>query len=247
MDTAFIDQYEQTISSYRLRTARQKKRLQYEDFDKQLIQLKKRERELYRQVQQLGWQPLEPPVQKGWIRHFVLRPDIATGRHAAFFDGILNKINTYQFDWRKEFVKKKRKRGKKILVPVTQNLLAPDDWHFKKMAFTEMEQQFFYDVWEENSRGELFRKHVFREPWRFVLKVSSNMIDKVRIRDGALESELQLIENYIDKNGYRHRQNKIFNGYAQRKWYRGQPLKHTEYDIYKAKSLDQMLDMIRHS
>ena len=38
MDTKFIQQYGEDILCYRLRTARQKKRMQYEDFDKQLIQ-----------------------------------------------------------------------------------------------------------------------------------------------------------------------------------------------------------------
>ncbi len=39
MDTKLIQQYGEDILCYRLRTARQKKRMRYEDFDKQLIQL----------------------------------------------------------------------------------------------------------------------------------------------------------------------------------------------------------------
>ena len=47
MDTKIIKQYGDDILCYDLRTARQKKRMQYKDFDKQLIQLHKKENALY--------------------------------------------------------------------------------------------------------------------------------------------------------------------------------------------------------
>jgi hypothetical protein len=49
MDTKIIKQYGEDILCYKLRTARQKKRMQYNDFDKQLIQLHKKEKALYLQ------------------------------------------------------------------------------------------------------------------------------------------------------------------------------------------------------
>lgn len=91
MDTKLIKQYGEDIFCYRLRTARHKKRMQYEDFDKQLIQLHQEENGLYEQRRNLGWEPLLPAVQKGWKRFFVLRDDVARSKQAEFFENILKK------------------------------------------------------------------------------------------------------------------------------------------------------------
>src|SRR4029078_1937661 len=103
MDTKFIQQYGEDILCYRLRTARQKKRMQYKDFDKQLIQLYQEERELYWQIRELGCVPLIPPFQRGWKRSFVLRDDVARSPQAKFFQNILDKINTRDWSYRKDF------------------------------------------------------------------------------------------------------------------------------------------------
>ena len=92
MDSKLIQQYGEEILCYRLRTARQKKRMQYDDFDKQLIQMHKEKNILYEQERNLGWEPLVPPVQKGWKRFFVLRDDVERSKNAEFFKAILKKI-----------------------------------------------------------------------------------------------------------------------------------------------------------
>src|SRR5688572_3974164 len=88
MDRKLIQQYGTEILSYRLRTVRQRKRMQYEDFDKQLIKLYKEDKALGIKANNLGWEPLTPPVQKGWKRFFVLRDDVARSKHAEFFENI---------------------------------------------------------------------------------------------------------------------------------------------------------------
>lgn len=98
-----LDHYEHKINSairgrYSLLPpayCRQKKRMQYEDFDKQLISLDKKRDDLQELKRNLGWEPLIPPVQKGWKRFFVLRDDVERSKHAEFFQNILKKINTY--------------------------------------------------------------------------------------------------------------------------------------------------------
>ena len=84
MDTKIIKQYGEDMLCYDLRNARQKKRKRYADFDKQLIQLHKKEKALYVQKRNLGWQPLHPPVQKGWVRYFVVRDDVAKSKYGEF-------------------------------------------------------------------------------------------------------------------------------------------------------------------
>ena len=121
--------------SFRLQSARRKKRMQHEDFEKHLLALHKEQQQLYKQQQALGWIDLKPPVMRGWKRYFVLRDDVARSKHAGFFEGILEKINKTEFSSRKDFKVKKRKAGKKIYVVRDQQLLQPHEYHFRKMRF----------------------------------------------------------------------------------------------------------------
>jgi hypothetical protein len=45
----------------------------------------------------MGYVPLEPPVQRGWKRTFVLRADVASSAKAVFYQGILDKINRVDY------------------------------------------------------------------------------------------------------------------------------------------------------
>ncbi len=179
MDTKLIKQFGTDILCYRIRTARQKKRMRYEDFDKQLLALSKEENILYKNKYTPQWESLKPPFQRGWKRYYVLRDDIARGKHAEFFENILKKINTHDWSYRKDFKVKKRKFGRKIYVVKAQPLLKPDEWHFNKLGFNEAEKQFFHPEYVyEQARGKFVKRYVFNEPWRFVLRVRPNMIDQ---------------------------------------------------------------------
>lgn len=245
MHTKLIQQYGEDILCYRLRTARQRKRMQYKDFDKQLIQLHKKENELYRQHRNLGWEPLLPPVQKGWIRHFVLRDDVAKSRYGEFFEAILKKINTYEYDWKKDFKRKKRKRGRKIYVVKPQYLLRPYEYQFQRIEFTEIERQFFTEVWEMDSKRQLFKRYEFTEPWRFVLRIRANMIDRIRIKDALLESEIRVLINYLERNDLRGKQTKLLYGNWKRWSTNKEFKKYNEINRYKNKSLIQILDLLK--
>ena len=181
MDTKIIQQYGTEILCYRIRTARHKKRMQYKDFDKQLIKIHKEEKDLYQKRRNLDWEPLIPPVQKGWKRFFVLREDVAKSMHKVFYENILSKINTSDWSHRKDFKVKKRRRGRKTYVVKGQKLLEPDEYHFQKLGFSDVEKQFFHVEYHfEGWNRQLGKKYVFNEPWRFVLRVRPNMIDKIQ-------------------------------------------------------------------
>src|SRR3954453_19280406 len=165
------------LLQFRLRTARHKKRMQYEDWDKQLLALQRESNALHKQQRNLGWIELHPPVMRGWKRYFVLRDEFAKGRQAPFFERILSKINTTQYSHRKDFKVKKRKGGKKVYVATEQHLYNPNPYYFNKMEFTEAEKQFFEErVITDERTGNLSRIFVFTEPWRYVLRVRLNII-----------------------------------------------------------------------
>jgi hypothetical protein len=94
MDNYFLDDY---INCSRLKSKRKKKQLVKKDFEKQLIQLSKREKELWKKRRELPLVPLVAPYQKGWQRYFVLREDVARSNDALFYDILLEKINTVQY------------------------------------------------------------------------------------------------------------------------------------------------------
>lgn len=242
MDKKLIQTYGEEILCYRLRSARQKKRAQYEDFHKHLIQLNKEHRALWKKKQNLGWQPLVPPVQKGWKRFFVLRDDVAKSKHAAFYENILVKINTWDWSHHKDFMVKSRRFGKKKYKVKGQKLLQPDLCHFAKLEFTDGEKQFFHpeyfsDKWRDTPTIRL----VFNEPWRFVLRVRPNMIDKVRVLDSEIESRMKEIDNYFDRNHYDHVLIRILNGHGRYNCWKGYE-KEKEKNSLKHKPLHRILD-----
>ncbi len=245
MDTKIIKKYGEDILCYKLRTARQKKRMQYKDFDKQLIQLHKKQKKLYVQKKNLGWEELNPPIQKGWVRNFIVREDIAISKYGDFFNGILKKINTYKYSWKKDFTKKKRKKGKKIYVIRNQELFKPGEYEFRKMKFTAIEQSFFTEVWELAWNKQLIKKYAFTQPWRFVLKTKPNMIAKVRIIDPVVESEIKQIDEYLERNDLKGKQAKLLYGKYKRKGKNKVFEKYSEVNYFKNKYLFQILDEIK--
>jgi hypothetical protein len=229
-----------TLLQFRLRTARHKKRMQYEDWDKQLLALDKEENELYKQRHNLGWIELHPPVVRGWKRYFVLRDNVARSKQGSFFESILSKINTTQYNYRKDFKVKKRKRGKKVYVAQEQYLISPDPYYFSKMEFTEAEKQFFEERAVEDIQTGKFKKiFVFTEPWRFVLRVRLNIITKTRVRDEVIESRIQEIDNYLERNALWGRLGHLLCGH--RYTWHGDP-KERQRNHLKNKSLASILD-----
>jgi hypothetical protein len=243
MDTKFIKQYGEDILCYRLHTARQKKRLQYRDFEKELIRLDREQRALYREKRNLGWEPLIPPVQKGWKRFFVLRDDVARSQRAEFFQGILDKINTYDWSYRKNFLVRRRCKGKKIYVVKSQKLLEPRINDFIKMGFSEEERKFFDPELDWNWGPYPVIRFVFNEPWKFVLKIRLNMITKIKRIDTGLESRVKEIGNYMERNDYKGMLSRLKHGYYRYKEWKNFKL-YDEVDPCKNWPLERILDRL---
>jgi hypothetical protein len=243
MNKKIIKQYGEEILCYRLRSARDKKRCQYKDFDKQLIRINKERNRSYQEQRNLGWEPIVPPVQKGWKRLFFLREDVSRSPQAAFFENILQKINTVQYSHRKNFLKRRRKYGRKYYVVKEQELLSPEEWQLEKWKLTDKEQAFFHiELKWEKWRKEPVKIFVFNEPWRFVLKVKPNIIDRVRIKDAVLEARINEINDYLERNALVGRLQKILDGGDRR--YRDWE-KEQEKNVFRNKSLQQVLDLIK--
>ena len=244
MNTKLIQQYGEDILCYRLRTARQKKRMQYKDFEKKLLKINREEIKLKLKQRNIEWVPLVPPFQKGWKRYFVLREDVAVSKQAWFFENILRKINTQDWSHRRDFKITKRRYGRKKQVVKGQQLLKPYDYQFSKMNFSEDEKQLFHEVFEYEIRGKTVKRYAFSEPWRFVLRVRPNMITMVKNNDAIIESRLKEIENYLERNKLREKLYKLLDGkvgwrsnYAR--------YEYKEKYVYKNKAFSQVLHLIK--
>jgi hypothetical protein len=196
------------IESYRnIRSKRRRRRTIIEARDKVLIGLYKESQRLSKQKRELPMVDLLPPVQKGWKRYFIVREDVRRSRDGVFYENLLQKINTVQYSDEKVFRKKKRKAGKRIYVEIKQELKVVYPYELFKMKFTERELSCFEyrTVYEVIKRKIQTRnEYVFKEPWRYVLRIRPNMIDKIKVHDAELEQRIKVIDMtlYDNHNNY---------------------------------------------
>jgi hypothetical protein len=177
-------------------------------YDEKLRRLEKERNRVWNQMRNLGYEELNPPIQRGYKRLFVLTEETKYSKHADFYQGILDKINTIKYSPHKIFKQKKRKIGKWKYAPRNeQELQSPDDWIFhNKKNFTEEEKCFFYPVEYYHAPSKSFhKKYVFIEQWRFRLRVMPHLITRIQIKDSELEQHYEGLKDYlsIDKNARR--------------------------------------------
>jgi hypothetical protein len=189
----------------RIKSARRKKRLVKQHRDKQLIQLDKRRVELEQKRWHLPPVPLEHPYQRGWKRFFVLREDLKLSPKAAFYEALLQKINTVEYSRDKSFKRKKFRKHRRVYSVKPQSLREFDayEWQVNRMGLTDEDKACFTRV--ETFSTKTWRtniNYVFAEPWRYVLKVAPHLVTHRTQVDSELEQELAWIEGYIEHNDF---------------------------------------------
>lgn len=204
-------------NQFRIRTKRQRKRASIEAKDKNLIRLYKQDKELRKQKQELPMIDLSPPIQKGYKRFFVVREDVKRSKMGSFYENLLQKINTSQYNETKIFKKKTKKFGRKIHVEREQTLKVfyPND--FVKLKLNERQIECFELRLVQEVRGKtIYAKevYVFKEPWRFVLRIRPNMIEKVKLFDAELEQKMAEVDAIIYDNYKNHGRLKKLRGWG---------------------------------
>ncbi|WP_281632180.1 hypothetical protein [Flavobacterium luteolum] len=111
------------------------------------------------------------------------------------------------------------------------------EWKSSKLELTEKEKTHFYkrERWCGNCKRYKIH-YVFNEPWRYVLRVSPYMITHTKMVDSDLESEIQVVENYIVNHNLRDKTNRLMHG-SSRKWSYYEKEKPKETSPIKNKSL----------
>lgn len=211
--------WEYFVPSSRLKTKQRKRRLQKTDADKNLIGLYKQLKTVREEIRNLGYEELVPPIQRGWKRTFVLRPDLENTKDADFFKSLLQKINTVQYCPRRNFKIKKRRRGKKVYVDKPQSLNDLQEYEYQRKIATDKEKSFFKLEWEyKYSKTRPYKIFVFTEPWRFVLKTEPNMITKAKILDPLLLQKQAEIETLFEQRNLFARLNNLTAGHNTYKY-----------------------------
>ncbi len=177
----------------RIRSKRKRKRAAIKDQDKRLIRLYKEEKALSKQKHELPMIDLKPPVQKGYKRYFVVREDVRRSRDAVFYENLLQKINTFQYADTKDFKKKVKRFGRKVQEDRKQEIKEIKHYELLSMNFTEREFALFDLKNRPVREGKKIKNewyYEFKEPWRYVLRIRPNIIDKIKAKDVELERRI---------------------------------------------------------
>ncbi|MBT1689917.1 hypothetical protein [Dawidia soli] len=213
MDIVIDDIEEDYHGRIRLRSERRRKRAAREAYEKQLLQLGREWQAISRKLYNLGWDELNPPIQRGYVRFFVLRDDIKRTKQAGFFEKLLAKINVRQYSHRKDFLVKRRRYGKKIYVPREHTLPTLEGWQLWRLKLTPEERTYFSEETVYSTRLRSSRVvYRFTEPWRFVLRIQPNMITKVRKKDVDLERRNAALNHYFAVDNHRVQWIKLEDG-----------------------------------
>ncbi|WP_430809272.1 hypothetical protein [Chryseobacterium arthrosphaerae] len=191
------------LLSYRLRSLRSRKRTIKKDVEKQIRKKDRRSNELWEIRRNTPWIPLEKPYQRGFVRFFAVREDVMRSRDGEFFDGILKKINTYMYSESRQFLKKKRKSGRRIYVERMQKLkdISSCSWNDPKLGLTPGERQYFVKLEEYCPFRKMYVPYYrFIESWRFTLRIRPNMITHYKPVNSELEKECAELESYLGQH-----------------------------------------------
>lgn len=184
-------------------------------YDKKLRQLDKERTRVWNQIRDLGYEELNPPIQRGYKRLFVLTDETKYSKQADFYQTLLDKINTIRYSPDKIFKEKKRKINKwRYQSRNEQELQSPDSWVFHNgKIFTEEEKRFFFPVEYYHAPSKLHcKKYLFIERWRFRLRIMPNMITKVKIKDVELEQYYEELKDFLNKDKNAKRLTRMWGG-----------------------------------
>jgi hypothetical protein len=205
----------------RLRTISRKKREIIEANDKRIIRLYKEKRELDKRKRELPMIDLNPPIQKGWKRYFVVREDVRRSKQGVFYENLLRKINTTQYSDTKEFKKSTKKCGRRIYEPRKQDLQVIYLYELAKLKITPAELLCF----DLKTKVKMINKRIVEtyyyemaEPWRFVLRIRPNLIDKVKAHDNELEQRIDELYAELFRDYANHRRLKKIRDFSYDRW-----------------------------
>ncbi|WP_462267369.1 hypothetical protein [Mucilaginibacter sp.] len=197
---------------FRLKTEHRKKRLRKEDLDKQLLRFDRERNRLHDNPGRIVTVPLAEPYQRGWVRLFVLKPEIQKSAQAQFYQQILDQINTWQHHYDASFKKSKRRRYNHRYNYDLPRLSTIDGYHWRlnKAELSDAQRECFKQVpyWDV-ARYRWAYRYEFAYPELFKIAVQPHLVTTIKVRDMDMEKRIDFIDDYLEKSGQQYRLGKL--------------------------------------
>jgi hypothetical protein len=148
---------------------------------------------------------LKEPIQRGWVRHFVLTKEAQLRPDAQILEQLIEVIGTKEYHWRRNFIKGRRRRP---LVEIKQSLRTVhiNAWRFYPDKYPEEWKPYFHLEYQHFWHGSHHYEqwvYVFTEAHLFELKVERHWLTHLKIIDPQLiEREAELESWMEDHKGW---------------------------------------------
>ena len=175
--------------------------------DKKLLAIHRERRALWKR----RWQTakIDPPIPRGWIRHWRLTPKARNRHDAPVLKVILDVIDNPRFHWRKSFVSGRRRLRR--MVENTQALCCIREHRWKRLDWPEDWKKYFRQIVVNPGRpDQTFAYKILREDL-FELFIERNFVWEVRLIDPEAEARVTELDQYLTARGLGHRLDKLLD------------------------------------
>lgn len=172
----------------------------HKEQEKKLRRLNRELQELRRAQWNLGWIELEKPIQSGFERVVVPRPDYMRRKDAAYFIELADFVNSTVTSRDKKFIRKNWSTGVKEEVHAKPREIRDFEWEKVPEKF---KAEFHKEERQGHSWGAFtstYTVYVLDKQWRFTEKMQKHYITRVQLRDPELESRITEIDDYLERN-----------------------------------------------
>ena len=178
--------------------------------DKRLLALEREANRLHQARRGAPIVPLERPYQKGWIKTFVLAPEVRRRPDVEVFRAVLAMINTSVWARTREFL---NSHGEPLVH--RPRILTPREWDRLRWPASH-KRLFAFGHWEVGDTGEIHLRPWFRRsrrftgyavhrPWWLHENIQPHLITHRRVNLPEVETRLAEIEAELERTQGRHR------------------------------------------
>jgi hypothetical protein len=157
-----------------------------------------------REVQNPPSVRLKEPIQRGWLRKYVLTKEAQSRPDAQVLEDILKVIGTTQYHWRRVFVRGRRAGRHMIEMKQPLKEILIDTWKRYPTDYPDTWKRYFHleykqggYVWYGRQSGHQWH-YVFTDPHLFELKVERHWLTHVKIIDPLLIEHQAELEAWME-------------------------------------------------
>lgn len=180
--------------------------------DKKLLAIHRERRALWKRHRHTV--EIDPPIPRGWIRHWRLTAKARNRHDAPILKAILQVIDNRRFHWRQSFESGRRRRRK--MVENSQPLSGIREQRWKQLGWPDEWKKYFRKVPVNVGRPDQTIAYKILRDDLFELFTERNFIWRMRVIDPELESREAELNRYLRTSGQGHRLNKILDSVWRR-------------------------------